>query len=69
MKKIPESFDLDEEDIKEAIVDWLNKVEYYDTIDDVDFDITLSVEKKVDVRPGMGDWSEQNIITAKAVKV
>jgi|HubBroStandDraft_5_1064220.scaffolds.fasta_scaffold37058_2 hypothetical protein len=69
MKKIPESFDLDEEDIKEAIVDWLNKVEYYDTIDDVDFDITLSVEKKFDVRPGMDDWSEKNIITAKAVKL
>jgi hypothetical protein len=57
MKKIPESFELDEEDIKEAIVDWLNKVEYYDSIDDVDFDITLTYD------PSSG------LTRAKAVKL
>jgi hypothetical protein len=64
MKKIPESFELDEADIKAAIIDWLNQRTFTS-----DFDVSFSVEKKVDVRPGMGDWSERNIITAKAVKL
>jgi hypothetical protein len=57
MKKIPESFELDEDNIKEAIVDWLNNVEYYDTEEDVDFDVTLTYD------PSSG------LTRAKAVKL
>lgn len=76
MKKVPETFELDEDDIKEAITHWLN-TEHSDGEYDYDFDITLTAEEVVDEkadanykgpRGGMYDPPLKQVFTAKAVK-
>lgn len=70
MKKVPESFELDEEDIRTAINYWL-KLSYGNS--DSTFDISFSVDRVAKAPPpgapvgGMGDYSVQEI-SAKAVK-
>lgn len=72
MKKIPESFQLDEDDIKEAIEYWLNNSvndgEYHD-----DFDVEFKTETRRVPPPGghrggMSDDVVVNIVTATATK-
>jgi hypothetical protein len=72
MKKIPETFELTEDDIKEAITHWLN-AEHCDGEYEYNFEISFSADR-VEGKPpkgapvgGMSDWSKQ-VITAKAVK-
>lgn len=69
MKKIPEKFHLDEEDIKEAITEWLSN--NHDVEEDVT--ITFQVEHKQEqpqtpYRGGMSDWIDKVVITAVAEK-
>jgi hypothetical protein len=72
MKKIPETFELSEDDIQEAIAHWLNE-EHCDGEYVYDFDISFSVDRVAVTPPkgapvgGMGDYSVQKI-SAKAVK-
>jgi hypothetical protein len=75
MKKIPTTFELSEEDIKEAISFWLSRVHEKDNDGnwDYEYDIVLNSERK-DVAPypgacsgGMSDWSRE-VITATAAK-
>lgn len=70
MKKIPEKFHLDEDDIKEAIKEWLYNNHDVDT-DDIT--VTLSVEHKQEqpdtpYRGGMSDWVDKAIFSAVAEK-
>lgn len=71
MKKIPETFELDEEDIKEAIEYWLNNTEYAD-YDEVNFKITFKATEKR-TRPttgpigGMTDDVVTTVVSAVAV--
>lgn len=67
MKKIPESFELDEDDIKEAITAWLNE-EHGDGEYNYDYNITLKVEDGNDPRSGINSFVIKNVFTAKAVK-
>jgi len=72
MKKIPETFELTEDDIKEAIAHWLN-AEHCDGEYNYDFDVSFSVDRVAVAPPkgapvgGMSDFTKQ-VITAKAVK-
>jgi hypothetical protein len=73
MKKIPESFELNEDDIKEAIAYWLNNHEDYGTDVDFDFTVTLkSEERRVPPpgghRGGMSDDVVMTVFSAVAVK-
>ena len=65
MKRIPEMFELSEEDIKQAITYWLNEVEIDDGLK-YDFNIKFSVDRGAPVG-GMSNWSVQ-VITATAEK-
>jgi len=72
MKKIPETFELDQEDIKEAIAFWLNS-EHSDGEYDYDFEISFKTEVKSVPPPrgapvgGMSDWNV-TVVTATATK-
>ena len=70
MEKIPETFKLDEDDIKEAITEWLN--EHHGDSDWHDFTIELkATEKRSPGRGlpgGMNDDIVTTVITAVAVK-
>ena len=69
MKKIPETFELDEDDIKEAIAYWLNGQHSDDSEYDSDFDITLKSESVVtDSGPGGRDYATKMVFTAVATK-
>lgn len=74
MKKIPETFELDENDIKEAIAYWLNEGEHSDGEGySYDFDISLQVKEVQEPPPGghrggMSDPVIKNVFTARAVK-
>lgn len=71
MKKVPESFELDEEDIKAAISYWLALTQT--ASGNQKYDVTFSVDRVSKSPPpgapvgGMGDYSVQQI-SAKAVK-
>lgn len=76
MKKIPETFELSEQDIKEAISHWLNE-EHCDGEYAYDFDITFDSSEEIDAeadrnykgpRGGMYEPAMKTVITAKAVK-
>jgi hypothetical protein len=68
MKKIPESYQLTQEDIKEAITYWLNNhSEAGFDDDDVEFDISFQTETRHAAIPG-SQWYDQTIVTATAVK-
>lgn len=47
MKKIPETFNLDEDDLKEAITYWLNNEHNDDSEFDFDYDIKIVVTETV----------------------
>ena len=70
MKRIPEKFELTEEDIKDAIRYWLN-AEHCETISE--FDVVLKVEAQNRPPPagapvgGMSDWTVQ-VVSAVATK-
>lgn len=74
MKKIPESYELTEEDIKEAITYWLNNHEEYGSeVEDFDFTVTLKTEERRVPPPGghrggMSDDVVMTIVSAVAVK-
>jgi hypothetical protein len=77
MKKIPESFELDEDDIKEAIAYWLNAEHGDGEGYDSDFDITFASSEEIDAeadrnykgpRGGMYEPARKTVVTAKAVK-
>lgn len=69
MKRVPEKFELTEEDIRKAISQWLN---HWHTVD-AEFDIQFSVDRVNRPPPpgapvgGMGDYSVQ-VVTATASK-
>lgn len=71
MKKVPEAFELTEEDIKQAITYWLALA--HSRSGKSEFDITFSVDRVAHAPPpgapvgGMGDYSRQEI-SAKAVR-
>lgn len=74
MKKIPEKYELDQDEIEEAITDWLNN--HPETIGNCDdFRITLKREVKLVDPPkaaprgGMSDPIEQYYYTATAEKL
>jgi len=68
MKKIPESFELTEEDITEAINLWLN--EYHTDGNGEDFAVSFSVqEKTINFGGGMSDYATTKIISALATKL
>lgn len=67
MKKIPETFELNEEDIKEAIAFWLNN-EHSDGEYESDFEITFASETSRVGSRGMDDGETKTVITAKATK-
>jgi hypothetical protein len=62
MKKIPESYILEESEIKEAILDWLNQV---NGTESVDFEVQLSVELKANE----GRIATNQIIVARATRL
>lgn len=71
MKKVPLTFELDENDLKEAITEWLN--EHHD--DDTswsDYTITFKTEEKRSpgrgLPGGMNDDIVTTVVTAVAVK-
>jgi hypothetical protein len=72
MKRIPETFELSEEDIKQAIAYWLEDVVCVEN-DANPFNITFSVDRVAVAPPpgapvgGMSDFTKQ-VITAKVVK-
>jgi hypothetical protein len=75
MKKIPEAYELDEDDIREAITYWLN--EQIDDGFEHDFDITLNAEEVPDTeadtnykgpRGGMYEPPMKKVFSAKAEK-
>lgn len=70
MKKIPTTFELDENDIREAIEYWLNN-EHSDYGDSVSYTISFSVEEKRTPpsgghRGGMSDDVITQVISARA---
>ncbi len=68
MKKIPEAFELTEEDITEAITFWLN--EYHTDEAGNDFEVSFLVKEKVlNYGGGMQDATTKNVITALATKL
>lgn len=73
MKRIPEQFHLNEDDIKEAIIEWLNENHLSDSSYVDDFDITFKTDIVAGPIPpgapvgGMADYTKQ-IITATAVR-
>jgi hypothetical protein len=72
MKKIPESYELTEEDIKEAIAYWLNN-EHLDNEYENNFTIEFKSEQKESYpkggpRGGMSDPVITTVVTAVAVK-
>jgi len=73
MERVPESFRLTEDDIKEAIAYWLNREHLQDDDYDYDFNIEFDVQVKREVPPGaprggMTDMMEVKVVTAIAVK-
>jgi hypothetical protein len=73
MERIPESFKLTEDDIKEAIAYWLNSEHGNGDGYDSDFDIEFDVQVKREVPKGapyggMTDMIEVKVVSAKAVK-
>lgn len=71
--RIPETYVLSEEDIREAITLWLNQEHLQDEDYSYDFEITFDVQTKREVPKGavMGGMTapiEVKVITAKAVK-
>ena len=73
MKKVPESFELSQEDIEEAIAYWLNHEhgngEYYDSA----FTVAFKIEEKENYPPrsphgGLNGPFKKTLITAVAVK-
>jgi len=72
MKRIPERFELTEDDIKEAIALWLNQEHSTDEYD-YSFTISFKTERKEGKPPpgapsgGMSDWSVE-VVTAIAEK-
>lgn len=70
MKRIPETFILSEDDIREAIALWLNQQHIQSSSVEYDFDITFDVQVKREIPKGLGgmtDGIEAKVITAKAV--
>ena len=70
MKKIPETYQLTEDDLKEAITYWLNnhpELTSFNNSDDLEFDISFQTEVKHVTVPG-SQWYDQTIVTATAVK-
>jgi hypothetical protein len=70
MEDSPKTYQLSQEDIKEAISDWLN---HHPTLSDdsdfyVEFDITFDTNVKMSAKAGSGDWFEHTIVTAVAVQ-
>jgi hypothetical protein len=64
MKKIPESFELNEEDIKEAITDWLNNhKDYADPVLDFEFKITLKSEECRQPPSGYPTVMKEDVVT------
>lgn len=70
MEKIPETFKLDEDDIREAITEWLN--EHHGDGDWHDFTVELKATEKRSpgkgMPGGMNDDIVTTVITAVAVK-
>ena len=70
MEKIPETFKLDEDDIKEAITEWLN--EHHNDWDNCNYEIEFkATEKRSPGRGmpgGMNDDIVTTVITAVATK-
>jgi len=70
MKKIPTTFELDEDDIREAITEWLN--EHHGDSDWSDFTISFETEEKQSpgrgLPGGMNDPIITTVISAVAVK-
>ncbi len=70
MEKIPTTFKLDEDDIKEAITEWLN--EHHGDSDWSNFDVTFQVTNKESpgrgLPGGMNDPIITTVISAVAVK-
>lgn len=76
MKRVPERFELDEDDIKEAITEWLN--EHHNDYDNCDYTIEFKTETKEVVASknsayrgpigGMSDPVMTTVITAIAHK-
>jgi hypothetical protein len=75
MEKVPETYKLDEDDIREAITEWLN--EHHQNDYNYDYDISFKVTQKEDrgmdldpriPRGGMSDPVIKTVITAIAVK-
>ena len=69
MRKIPEAFELTEEDISDAITCWLNQNLYCDCDDD-NFQVSFVIQEKV-ISPGTGmqDSVVKTIISALATKL
>lgn len=71
MKRVPETFELDEDDIREAIAHWLN-AEHSDGEYSSDFNITFKAREKRSPGKGppggMNDDIVTTVISAVAVK-
>lgn len=74
MKRIPEQFELDEDDLVEAVTYWLNHTQFDEDDDGNDFDITFKVEQvqipppASAIRGGMTDPIIKNVFSATAKK-
>ena len=71
MKKIPAKYTLSEDDIKEAIKEWLYNNH---DVEDNGIVVTFQVETKQEqpdtpYRGGMSDWVDKTIITATAEEI
>jgi hypothetical protein len=70
MEKVPETYKLDEDDIREAITEWLN--EHHNDYDNCEFDIVFkATEKRSPGRGpagGMNDDIVTTVISAVATK-
>ncbi len=70
MKRIPTTFELNEDDIREAIEYWLNH-EHSDESDFISYNISFSIENKESPPPGghrggMSDPIITQIVSARA---
>lgn len=61
MEKIPETFKLDEDDLREAITEWLN--EHHNDYDSVEYVITFKTSEKRSPGRGLPGGMNDDIIT------